>query len=358
MANENADLESIKSALREQDEGWEAGPTSVLGLPAEERQLHLGAVLPEDEPSWNAREQSARTARTARAVADTPAAVDLRQDGFITPVQDQGSCGSCVAFGSVAAIEGTARLRAENASLTIDLSEAHLFYCHAAAQNRRCSTGWWVDPALICCRDLGLVGEPEYPYVAGDQRCAVSGTASPYVIDSYEKMRDVGKMKHWLATKGPLIACFLVYEDFYAYKSGVYRHVTGREEGGHCVCIVGYDDASNAWIAKNSWGEDWGEQGFFHMAYGECGIDFEMWGVTVPAATEEGTWLNACNITGLWIDTDSSGAAAYVADDGWKHIEEGSARDSLLALLGAARASGALVDLRVVDDAIREIYVW
>jgi Papain family cysteine protease/Repeat of unknown function (DUF5648) len=88
-------------------------------------------------------------------------------------------------------------------------------------------------------------------------------------------------MKVWLSTKGALAACFTVYSDFFAYRSGVYRHVTGGLAGGHCVSIVGYDDAAGCWIAKNSWGAGWGDMGFFRIAYGQCGIDATMWGVTV-----------------------------------------------------------------------------
>jgi C1A family cysteine protease len=70
-----------------------------------------------------------------------------------------------------------------------------------------------------------------------------------------------------------------VYDDFFHYVSGVYHHTTGGVQGGHCVCVVGYDDTQSCWICKNSWGPAWGENGFFRIKYGDCGIDAEMWGV-------------------------------------------------------------------------------
>lgn len=357
MPNHELDLESIRSALQDRD-GWRAGPTPLMELSAEERRLHLGAELPSGEPSWSARERSAQEAARHAGRADAPAAVDLHGAGYITPVRDQGSCGSCVAFGSIAAIEGTARFKAQQASLAIDLSEAHLFYCHAAAQNRRCSTGWWVDPSLDACRDLGVVTDAEYPYTPGDQRCAVSGTASTYRIEGFTRLNGIDAMKTWLAENGPLVACFIVYEDFYAYTSGVYRHVTGNAEGGHCVCIVGYDDATDSWLAKNSWGEDWGTDGFFRIAYGECGIDYEMWGVAVPSRDDvHGTWLRTRRITGFWADTTEGNVFAYVSDAGWKQVVNGPLRDVLVNLLGIARTSNAPVDVLVVDDQIHEVYV-
>lgn len=69
---------------------------------------------------------------------------------------------------------------------------------------------------------------------------------------------NVAAIKEHLNNYGPVTGCFVVYNDFFSYSSGVYRHVSGGEAGGHCVAIVGYDDAQGAWIIKNSWGVGWG----------------------------------------------------------------------------------------------------
>ena len=60
-----------------------------------------------------------------------------------------------------------------------------------------------------------------------------------------------------------------VYTDFYSYIGGIYKYVTGKLEGGHAILIVGYDDASQYFIVKNSWGDGWGESGYFRIAYSE-----------------------------------------------------------------------------------------
>ncbi|MDQ0960889.1 hypothetical protein QFZ66_004767 [Streptomyces sp. B4I13] len=83
-------------------------------------------------------------------------------------------------------------------------------------------------------------------------------------------------MKSWLSTRGPLIACFAVFDDFFNYRGGVYRHVSGERVGGHCISVIGYDDGRGAWLCKNSWGTGWGEGGYFWIAYGQCGIDASM----------------------------------------------------------------------------------
>ena len=64
-------------------------------------------------------------------------------------------------------------------------------------------------------------------------------------------------IKEWVSTKGPVSACFVVYQDFFSYKSGIYRHVTGNQAGGHCVTIIGYNDSPGYWICKNSWNTNW-----------------------------------------------------------------------------------------------------
>ncbi|HEY5013728.1 MAG TPA: C1 family peptidase, partial [Acidimicrobiia bacterium] len=96
-------------------------------------------------------------------------------------------------------------------------------------------------------------------------------------ISGWIKPTNIPEMKNIISTIGPTTACFTVYEDFMHYRGGVYRHVAGNQVGGHCVCIIGYDDAVGCWIAKNSWGTNWGEHGFFRIAYGQCGIDNVMW---------------------------------------------------------------------------------
>ena len=86
-------------------------------------------------------------------------------------------------------------------------------------------------------------------------------------------------MKTWLADHGPVIACFSVYDDFYSYTGGVYSYQSGNYAGGHCICVVGYNESLQAWLCKNSWGTGWGMAGYFYIEYGQCGIDSQMWAI-------------------------------------------------------------------------------
>jgi cathepsin B len=78
-------------------------------------------------------------------------------------------------------------------------------------------------------------------------------------------------------THGPVEAAFTVYEDFLAYKTGVYAHTTGQALGGHAIRILGWgvENGTPFWEVANSWNEDWGNQGYFRIARGsdECGIE-------------------------------------------------------------------------------------
>jgi len=80
-----------------------------------------------------------------------------------------------------------------------------------------------------------------------------------------------------ISTKGPIEVAFTVYEDFLAYKSGVYSHKTGSALGGHAVKAIGYgvENGAKYWIIANSWNESWGDNGYIKILRGnnECGIE-------------------------------------------------------------------------------------
>src|SRR5205807_619219 len=83
--------------------------------------------------------------------------------------------------------------------------------------------------------------------------------------------------KRWLDTVGPLVTWMEAFTDFTsdAVSGGkVYRKSkSATSRGGHLVLVVGYDDGKGCWVCKNSWGQTWGDGGFFRIAYGECGVD-------------------------------------------------------------------------------------
>lgn len=368
MTDETLDIAKLQTTLQQTKATWVAGETPLTTLTREEKRLRLGAEPPPDELSLEQREQVARSnyqSGIGGKAVGAPASFDWRNVGgknFITAIKNQGSCGSCVAFGAVATVEGATRVKRNDASFAVDLSEAHLFYCHAAAQGRNCGNGWWVDPALDAFKNIGVADEACYPYTAGNQQCGVCSDWKNRVIKipSWRKLTTIADMKTQLSTKGPLAACFNVYDDFYAYRSGIYHHVSGDLLGGHCICVVGYNDTDKCWICKNSWKDTWGESGFFRIAYGDCGIDYTMWAVEISEIDGGGDWLEKKLITGLWSVNQERRGAAFVDGVGWRYFsaENDSVFLAMLTLLATAKTSKALVNLRIGSEIIKEIYVF
>ncbi len=309
-------LDDVHAAISQKGHRWHPAQTSMATLEHEEAVKRLGYMPGAEEPTLAEREQraasaaavapatAAATAAPATAAATAPATsataagappaatgaaiTDWRNyQGYnwVTPIEDQGSCGSCVSFGSTAAVESAMRIGTDNPSLAIQLSEAQLFYCVARSQGRLCegpNGGWTVPPALNAYQFPGIADAACYPYTAGDQDC--TGLCANWQqrvtnVTGWHSLTSVNDMKVWLATRGPLVTCMTVYDDFYYYAGGVYQYSTGALEGGHCICVIGYDDNQGAWICKNSWGTGWGAAGFFLIAYGQCGIDAQMWAV-------------------------------------------------------------------------------
>jgi len=220
---------------------------------------------------------------------------DVKGRNFVSPVEVQGNCGSCVAFAVAGAVDGRLRVWLDvayndpNTDRFKELSVAQLAFC--GGQQGICGNGWHPSGALQYCTQTGLAPEASFPYTDHEQACNLGGDWETKLtrISGWAPVWSTDEMKRLLseqydggprpAAGGALVAGFQVYEDFLAYKSGVYTHQSGSKLGGHAVCVVGYDDDKQAWLAKNSWGTDWGEQGFFWIGYGQCGIDQPMWAV-------------------------------------------------------------------------------
>ena len=171
--------------------------------------------------------------------APPPSSIDWRAwkgHNYISSVKDQGNCGSCVAFGSCATIDGQMRIAyngpigTSNGNKLQDVSEAQLYYCSkTASDSHTCLTGWNVTAALAYAQNPGLAPESCFPYVAGDQPCNLCSNWKNLVtqVGVTQYKTNTVDMKTWLAAKGPLVSCFSVYEDFFAYSSGVYRYHSG-----------------------------------------------------------------------------------------------------------------------------------
>jgi len=333
--NDELSVEGLMANIRSAGYDWEPGKTALSALSTMEQDLRLGLEVP---PS--AMEEIATAiALDSEEVAYAPKSDWRSKNGsnWVAPIRDQESCGSCVSFATVATIEAQARIQYTHPAWGLDLSEADLFFCGAG---KRCSKGWWPTHALEYAKSKGISDEACFPYVPRDVHCTLCGDKVDrhLKIGSWTQLNNISKRKQWLDDKGPLVACMAVYRDFFNYKSGIYRHVTGDRAGYHAICCIGYDEEQECWICKNSWGDDWGDSGFFRIGYGEADIDtrFAMYGVEEiggtlqPDANGNGTAMTCKSIT-IALGMDGGSATLILEADGVKVSQEVS--DDQLRLL-------------------------
>ena len=264
-----SEIAELNSMLRQKGAKWTAAETPLSRLSPEELQLRVGT----SEMSITTREIPDQPG----IASALPANLDWRDHGgnFVSAVKDQGHCGSCWAFAMTAGLEANALLRGA-ASRYADLSEQVLISCGEVGS---CKGGRLNADFLM---KTGLPPEQYYPYTASNGQCSAAGAdwkEATYKIGTWGSVsRRLDSIKAALAKYGPLPTSFLVFSDFKHYKSGIYSHASGLSDifkflGGHAVLLVGYNDAEQYFIVKNSWGPDWGEGGYFRVAYSELHND-------------------------------------------------------------------------------------
>jgi C1A family cysteine protease len=253
-------LAEIRAAIAAAGGNWAAGQTSVseLGFGDWRNLAALKERAPEDVPP-----------PAPLSGVEPPAQLDWRSRGgnFVTPVRHQLKCGSCWAFSMAAALESYVMLKRGDPELQPDLSEQVFLACGG---NGSCSGGM-LDASFLV--STGLPPESAYPYAGINGFC---GSAASGWRRTAQKIGSWGsvplglrELRAALYKYGPLPVAMNVYEDYMYYKSGVYTHASGKYVGGHAVTLIGYDDAGKYFIVKNSFGANWGEGGFFRIAYSE-----------------------------------------------------------------------------------------
>ena len=211
-----------------------------------------------------------------------PDSYDWRKAGgvnYLSPIRNQGQCGSCYAFSSMGMLEARIRVRTNNTMQPV-FSPQDVVSCSEYAQG--CEGGF---PYLIAgkyAEDFGVVDETCYAYRAHDSTCEEQAnclryhSTNYYYVGGYYGACSEEAMRVELVQNGPMSVSFEVYSDFQQYKRGIYHH-TGLEDKfnpweitNHAVLLVGYgeEEGTKYWIVKNSWGENWGEEGYFRIMRG------------------------------------------------------------------------------------------
>jgi C1A family cysteine protease len=253
------ELKLIQTKISANGHSWTANHTSVSDLSLAEKRQLLGLIW---QPAAGFKLPIVNSTATVAPIWDWR---NVKGSRWVTPIKDQGGCGSCVAFATVATIESAVEVFRGNTKPTPDLSEADLFFGGGAS----CS-GWQFEKALDRAQTAGIADEACWPY---DGQGPCSDRASR--VTKIASWKTITNPKDWITAHGPIMTGMEVNSDFFWYDGGIYSYDYGDFVGNHAICVIGYDDSQQCWICKNSWGPGFGEGGFFKIAYGQCGIGTE-----------------------------------------------------------------------------------
>lgn len=207
-----------------------------------------------------------------------PDTKDWREAGIVSPVKNQGSCGSCWTFSTTGALEAA---YTQLTGKSISLSEQQLVDCATDYNNFGCHGGLPSQAYEYIKYNGGLDTEEAYPYLGVNSICKFKPeSVGVKVVDSVNITQGAeDELKHAVGVVRPVSVAFEVVRGFRFYKSGVYTSDTcgsSPMDVNHAVLAVGYgvEDGIPYWLIKNSWGTQWGDDGYFKMEMGKnmCGI--------------------------------------------------------------------------------------
>jgi C1A family cysteine protease len=221
-------------------------------------------------------------------VSSLAGSVDWTKNGAVTPVKDQGQCGSCWSFSATGAMEGAYQIKHKELK---SFSEENLVDCdnrQNGGSDMACNGGLMDSAFKWTQKNGGLCSEGDYPYTAGttkkagtcNTKCTKIASSAPVKYVDVQTKSDSAMMS--ALNLGPVsIAIEADQSAFQLYKSGVFDGACGASLD-HGVLAVGYGTESNKdfYLVKNSWGTSWGDKGYIKLVKGtnanngagQCGI--------------------------------------------------------------------------------------
>lgn len=272
------------AGIASKNPSWEYGVTSVSSLCDIEKAKMGGAIA----------SVAAEGDRIIYAppIPMFPGKFDWRTNGGVTPIKTQGSCGSCWAFSALAAIESKILIDEDK---LVDLSEQHMISCSPAGS---CGGGW-PDMALDYVRDIGVPDEACYPYCGRTTQCETCDnwdSIAWQIEDHVYVSPTTDSFKFAIQEYGPISVVITVPEDWFYYRSGLYEptYEGGLGWANHAVLLTGWDDSEGCWFVKNSWGPNWGENGYARVRYGvieQYNYAYAVTGIVEHGAAPDPEWI-------------------------------------------------------------------
>jgi C1A family cysteine protease len=209
----------------------------------------------------------AQNVEEANLTVEAPAAVNWVTNGAVTPVKNQGQCGSCWAFSTTGATEGAWFI---SKGALVSLSEQQLVDCSSAQGNQGCNGGLMDQGFQFIITNGGLCTEADYPYTGADGTCQTT-CAKTATISTFTdvKVNDETALQTANAQQPIAIAIEADQSVFQFYSSGVLDDASCGVNLDHGVLLAGYGNDSTSgkdfWLVKNSWGASWGAQGYIQI---------------------------------------------------------------------------------------------
>jgi len=216
----------------------------------------------------------------ASNVEDTyNATVDWRNKNVVTPIKNQGQCGSCWSFSTTGSTEGAHALKTGN---LVSLSEQNLMDCSTSYGNQGCNGGLMDQAFQYIIANKGIDTEESYPYQGVQGTCQYNAANSGATLSSFKDIPkgDEATLQTAVTQQPVSVAIDASHISFQLYTSGIYYDILcSATRLDHGVLVVGYgtDTTDNRayWIVKNSWGTTWGQEGYLYMSKdrnNNCGI--------------------------------------------------------------------------------------
>lgn len=212
------------------------------------------------------------------STVDLPDSVDWVKDGAVTPVKNQGQCGSCWSFSTTGAVEG---VNFVNTGKLVSLSEQQLVDCSGPQGDQGCNGGLMDNAFEYIIKNGGICKEDDYAYTAADGTCKTCDAAVEIKGYNDVQPKDEAQMRAAVAQNPVSVAIEADSFSFQFYSGGVLSTDCGAQLD-HGVLVVGYgeDNGKKYWKVKNSWGGSWGEEGYLRIeratdkndGAGLCGI--------------------------------------------------------------------------------------
>ena len=280
-------LEEIRAKIKHNGYDFTVDHNWVFDMPAQEKQKFFSRRAPL-LPRVAATDDGIGPLTRHLGERQLPFSFDWRNyngHSYIGPIRDQGSCGSCYAFGACAAAEGTYNWAyGKYDGNCADFSESYIIWCLGRLTKYNshfygCEGADYTYSEVAALTVEGVTNETDFPYTTYDPGSCTHWGDPTTVFDSWHRIgcNDIEAIKTAIMTYGVVDAAVYVESAFQGYSGGIYQDSNTScysnpcydTPTNHAIALVGWDDngGDGYWILRNSWGTDWGENGYMRIKY-------------------------------------------------------------------------------------------